>query len=65
MVLHTNYQDFQTRYFKFSSCKSIFSLCDLDMQRTGTIWIIMKDGHIRINPAKFGQNLISTLGDDL
>ena len=46
---------FQTRIFlKFSSRKSIFSLCDLDMQRTRIIWTIIKDGHIRIFPAKFG-----------
>ena len=28
---------FETRFFKFSSRKSIFSLCDLDMEGTRTI----------------------------
>ena len=55
---------FQSRRFlKFSSWKSIFSLCDLDMQWTGTIWTILKEGHIRIIPIKFGQNPASSLGD--
>ena len=42
---------FETRRFlKFSSQKSIFTPCDLDMQRTGTIRTIIKEGHIRIIP---------------
>ena len=45
---------FQRRFLKFSSWKSIFSLCDLDMQWTGT------RGHIRIIPTKFGQNPASS-----
>ena len=28
-------------------------------------WIIIKEGHIRIIPAKFGQNQASSLGDVL
>ena len=47
---------FQTRRIKkFSSRKSNFSLCYLDMQQTGTILTIIKEGHIRIFPAKFGK----------
>ena len=49
----------------FSSQKLIFSLCDVDMQQTGTICIIIKEGHIRIIPAKFGQSPASSLGDVL
>ena len=45
--------------------KNIFSLFGLDMQRTSTIWTIIKKGHIRINPAKFGQNPASSLGGDV
>ena len=42
MMLHSKYQGsrpcgFRKEFFKFSSGKSIFSLCDLDMQGTGTI----------------------------
>ena len=33
------------------------------MQGTWTIWTIIKDGHIRIIFAKFGQNQKSSLGD--
>ena len=36
---------------------------DLDMQRTGTIRIIIEEGHIMTIPAKFGQNPASHLGD--
>ena len=57
---------FQTRRFlKFSSWKSIFSLCDRSMQWTRTIWTISKEGHIWIIPAKFGQNPASSLGGDV
>ena len=45
----------QEDFLKFSSGKSIFSLCDLDMQRTRTILTVIKEGHIRIIPAKFGK----------
>ena len=31
------------------------------MQWSWTIWTIIKEGHIRIIPAKFGQNQISNL----
>ena len=42
----------------------IFSFCDLDVQWTGTICIILKDDQPRIIPVKFGQvNPISGLGD--
>ena len=55
---------FQTRRFlKFSSLKSIFSLCVQVMQRTWTIWTNIKEGHIRIISTKFGQNPTSSLGD--
>ena len=43
MMIHIKYQGSrpcsfrQEDFFKFSSGKSIFSLCDLDMQRTITI----------------------------
>ena len=50
------------RFLKFSSWKSIVSLCDLDMQWTKTIWTILKEGHIRIISSKFGQNPASSLG---
>ena len=71
MMLHTKYQGYrpcafrQEDFLKFSSQKSIFSLCDLDMQQTIAISTIIKDGHIRIIPAKFGQNPASSLGDVL
>ena len=45
--------------------KSIFSCCDLDMQRTGTIWTTLKEDQPRINPVKFGQIPISGLGGDV
>ena len=35
------------------------------MQRTKTIWTIIKEGHIRIIPVKFDQNPSSSLGDVL
>ena len=47
----------------FQLIKSIFNLCDLDMQQA--IWTIIKEGHIRIIPAKFGQNPTSSLGGDV
>ena len=53
------------RFLKFSSWKSIFSLCDLVMLWTRTIWTIFKEGHIRIIPTKFGQNPASSLGGDI
>ena len=78
-IIQTNYQMicyirnskalglwFQTRrFFKFLSRKSIFSLSDLDMQQTITIWTIIKEGHIRIIPAKFCQNRAISLGSDV
>ena len=48
--------------FKFFISKPIFSLCDLDMQQTRTIWTINKEGHIRTILAKFGQNPAGSLG---
>ena len=53
------------RFFKFLVKKSIFSSCDLDMQRTGTIWTTLKEDQPRIIPVKFGQNPISGLGGDV
>ena len=53
------------KILKFSSQKSIFSLCDLNMQCTINILPIIKEGHIRINPAKFDKNPASSLGDVL
>ena len=50
---------------KILSRKSIYSLCDLDMQRTRTICTLIKEGNIRIIPAKFGVNRASCLGDVL
>ena len=35
------------------------------MQQTGTIWTILKEGHIRFISAKFGQNPASSLGGDV
>ena len=35
------------------------------MQWTGTIWTIIKEGHMRIIPAKFGQYPASSLGGDV
>ena len=35
------------------------------MQWTGTIWTIIIEGHIRIFPAKFGQNPTSSLGGEV
>ena len=35
------------------------------MQHTWTIWTIIKEGHIRNIPAKFGQNPTSSLGGDV
>ena len=48
----------------FSSWKSIFSLCDLDMQWIKAIWTIFTEGHIGISPTKFGQNPASSLEGD-
>ena len=66
MMLKTKYQGaqdllFQTRrfFFKFSYRKSIFSLCDLDMQQTRTIFV---EGHPRIISAKLFQNWTKGLG---
>ena len=65
-MLHTKYQGSKTkRCLKFSSYKIYFSLCDLDMQRTWTIWKIIKEGYISIIPVKFGQNPTSSLGGDV
>ena len=55
----------EQKILKFSSWKSSFSLCVLHMQWTGTIWTIIKESHIRIIPAKFGQNPESSLGGDV
>ena len=60
MMLHTKYQGsrpcgLRQDFLKFSSQKSIFSLCDLDMHMTITISTIIKEGHIRIIPDKFGK----------
>ena len=72
MMKHTKYQGSSLglvvtdkKIFKTFISKSIFSPCDLDMQRTGTICIIIKEGHIRIFLAKFGKNPASSLGDVL
>ena len=68
-MLHTKYQSSrpcgfrEEDFLKFSSWKSLFSLCDLDMQWTRTTWTILKEGHIRFIPTKFGQNPASSLGD--
>ena len=50
MMLHTQYQGSrpsgfrQEDFLKFSTWRSIFSLCDLDMQQTRTIWTILVEG---------------------
>ena len=36
-----------------------------DIFETGTIWTIIKDNHMRIIPAKFGQNPAYSIGDVL
>ena len=38
---------------------------NLDRQGTTTILTIIIEGYIRIIPAKFGQNLASSLGRDV
>ena len=43
---------------KVSFWKSIFSLCDLNMQRTRTIWTIIKEGDKRIIPVKLSFEAI-------
>ena len=53
------------RFLKFSSVKSIFSPCDLDMQWTGTICTIFKEIYIRIIPTKFGQNPAGSSGENI
>ena len=55
----------QEDFLKFLVKKSIFSSCDLDMQRTGTIWTTLKEDQPRIIPVKFGQIPISGLGGDV
>ena len=55
----------QEDFFMFLVKKSIFSSCDLDMQRAGTIWTTLKEGQPRIIPVKFGQIPISGLGGDV
>ena len=45
-----------TRLFvKFSSKKSMFSLCNPDKQRAGTMCTIIKEVRIRTISAKFGK----------
>ena len=66
MMLHIKYQGFKPCGFsKFLSRDPILSLCNKDMQRTGTIRTIIKEGHIRIISAKFGQNPARSLGGDV
>ena len=45
----------EKKIFKDFILNIYFSMCDLDMQWTRTIWNFNKKGHIRIIPAKFGQ----------
>ena len=57
---------FQTsRFLKFSYWKSIFSLCDLDMQQTRTIWTNLVEGHPRIICVKLFQNWTGGFGGDI
>ena len=70
MMLHNKYQGsktfgFRQDDFKIFILKIFFSLCDLDMQQTETVWTIIKEVYIRIIPAKFGQNPASCLGGDV
>ena len=55
----------QEDFLKFLVKKSIFSSCDLDMQRTETIWTTLKEDQPRIIPVKFGQIPISGSGGDV
>ena len=59
-MLHTKYQGsrpcgFRQEDFLSFHLENHFSLCYLDMQRTGTIGTIIKESHVRIIPAKFGK----------
>ena len=45
-------------YVKGFILKIYFSLCDLNMQQTRTIWTIIKEGHIRIIPVKLSFEAI-------
>ena len=49
---------FRQEDFKVFILRFYFSLCDLDMQRPGTILTIVKECHIKIIPVKSGQNLL-------
>ena len=53
------------KIFKVLVKKFIFSSCDQDIQRTGTIWTILKGDQPRIISVKFGQKPISGLGGDV
>ena len=69
-MLHTKHQGsrswgFRQEYFQSFILKIYFSLCDLDMQQTRTIWTILKEGHISFISTKIGQNPSSSLGDVL
>ena len=50
------------KILKFSSRKFIFSLFDLDMQGTRTIWTILVEGLPRIICVKLFQNWTRGLG---
>ena len=57
---------FRQEDFESFILKIYFSLCDLDMQQTGTIWTTIKTTIlIRIIPAKFGKNPASSLAGDV
>ena len=65
MILHTKYQSsIPEEDFKVFILKIYFSLCDRDMKWTKAIRAIIKEGHIRIIPTKFGQNTAGSLGGD-
>ena len=64
MMLHTKYEGSvvsDKKIFNVFNSKIYFSLCDLDMQQTGTICTINKGGLTRIIPAKLGENPASSL----
>ena len=50
----------EKKSFNFFILKIYFNPCDLAKQWTGTIWTILKEGHIRIIPTKLGQNPASS-----
>ena len=68
-MLHTKYQGsrpcgFRQEDFKALIPRICFNSFDLVMQWIEAILIIIKEGHTKIIPTKFGQNLDSCSGGD-